>query len=172
MNFCTTRHSSLILCCLDFIFLKAIPALKDKLNNNAANEMVIWKQVKSVSHLQLVSNDVSIQMKKHHFRKHWQNYAKTRINQPARKMNKMVHWTSNKTPWPIVHEQIAKYNMKIKTGKGSSLLKPHQQRFFSLRTEDLSPEARKVWTEIDELKSEEELTTELRKLWYLKNSAK
>src|ERR1044072_5402039 len=113
----TTRHSSMILCYLDFIFLKAIPVLKEKLNN-------IGKQAECFPHLQLVSNDVfisSVQMKKHHFRKLWQNYAKTRFNQSARKMNKMVQWTLKETPCPIVHEQIAKYNMKIKTGKGSSL---------------------------------------------------
>src|ERR1044072_9824316 len=97
MNFCTTRHSSLILCCLDFIFLKAIPALKDKLNNITANGMVILKQSESVSYLQLVSNDVSISS---------------------------IH----------VKKNYAKYNMKIKAGKGSSLLKQHQQRFFSLKT--------------------------------------
>ena len=60
------------------------------------------------------------------------------------------------------HEQIKEINMKMKTGKESTLLVQ----------KNLSPEARKVWTEIDELKSEEKLTTELSKLWYLKNSAK
>ena len=60
------------------------------------------------------------------------------------------------------HERIEEINMKMKTGKESTLLVQ----------KNIPPEARKAWTEIDELKSEEEPTTELRKLWNLKNSAK
>ena len=94
--------------------------------------------------------------------------AKIWLNQPARKLKrcvicpkkiaKMICWTGNNLLWLMCHEQIKEINMKMKTDKGSSLLKQ----------KNLPPEARKVWTEIDELKSEEELTTELRKLWYLK----
>src|ERR1044072_6365634 len=112
----TTRHSSMILCYLDFIFLKAIPVLKEMLNN-------IGKQAECFPHLQLVSNDVfisSVQMKKHHFRRLRQNYAKTWFNQPARKVNKIVHWTSNETACLIVHEQIAKVQHEDQ----------HRQRFF------------------------------------------
>src|ERR1044072_3078718 len=185
-EFHTTRLSSLILCNLVFNSLKVMSVLKENLNKNAADRMVIWKQDKSVSYLQLVSTNISIsttQMKIHinltqddRFRefwdKFWENYAKTWFNQPARKLKKcviwlkkiakMVRWTTNNSLWLMWHEQIKEINMKMKTDKGSSLLEQ----------KNLPPEARKVWTEIDELKSEEELTTELRKLWYLKDSAK
>jgi hypothetical protein len=106
-DFHTTRHSSLILCYLDFIFLKAIPVLKEKLNN-------IGKQAECFPHLQLVSSDAS------------------RVNQPARNpkgsaiwlknITKMVRWTAYNSLWLMCHEQIKELNMKMKTDKGSSLL--------------------------------------------------
>ena len=190
----STRHSSLILCYLDFIFLKAIPALKEKLNNIAANGMVIWKQSESDSHLQLVSSDSSkaliysivistTRMEKQidilqnkHLCKHRQSYAKIWFNQPKRKpkrcvdlpliLNGTVPQAIDESIWNIVHEQTVMLNMKVRAGKIRIELKK------LLEQKNLPSEARKVWTEIDESKSEEELTTELRKLWYLKNSAK
>src|ERR1044072_7902162 len=128
----STRHSSLNLCDLDLNILKVMSILKENLNNNA--------MVKSVSHLQLVSSNTLWLMK----------------------ISKMVRWTGNKSLWLMWHEQIKEINMKMKTGKESTLIVQ----------KNLLPEARKVWTEIDELKSEEEPTTELRILWNLKNSAK
>src|ERR1044072_9489653 len=136
----STRHSSLSLCDLDLNILKVMSILKENLNNNAADGMIIQKQVKSVSYLQLVSSNAL-----------W-----------LKKITKMVRWTAYNSLWLMWHEQIKELNMKMKTDKGSSLLVK----------KNLSPEARKVLTEIDELKSEEKLTTELSNLWYLKNSAK
>ena len=113
----STRHSSLSLCDLDLNILKVMSILKENLNNNAADGMV-----KSVSHLQLVSSNTLWLMK----------------------ISKMVRWTGNNSLWLMWHEQIKEINMKMKTGKESTLLVQ----------KNLPPEARKVWTEIDELKSE------------------
>src|ERR1044072_267495 len=158
----STRHSSLSLCDLDLNILKVMSILKENLNNDAADGMSIQKQVKSVSYLHLVSNIISIstiQMKIHI---NPTQDAKIWLNQPARKLNicvicpkkiaKMICWTGNNLLWLMCHEQIKEANMKMKTGKESTLLVQ----------KNLPPEARKVWTEIDELKSEEEPTTELR----------
>src|ERR1044072_9079412 len=79
-----------------------------------------------------------------------------------RNISKMVRWTGNNSLWLMWHEQIKEINMNMKTGKESTLLVQ----------KNLPPETRKVWTEIDELKSEEEPTIELMILWNLKNSAK
>src|ERR1044072_6159687 len=70
-----------------------------------------------------------------------------------KKITKMVRWTGNNSLWLMWHEQIKEIYMTMKTGKESTLLVQ----------KNLPPEARKVWTEIDELKSEEEPTTELSK---------
>src|ERR1044072_4562875 len=131
-EFHTTRYPSLILCNLVFNSLKVMAVMKENLNNNAADGIIIWKQVESVPHLQLVSSNAF-----------W-----------LKKIAKMVRWTANNSLWLMWHEQIKEINMKMKIGKESTLLVQ----------KNLSPEARKVWTEIDELKSEEKLTTELRKL--------
>src|ERR1044072_6898404 len=136
----STRHSSLSLCDLDLNILKVMSILKENLNNYVVDEMIIQKQVKSVSYLQLVSSNTLWLMK----------------------ISKIVRWTGNNSLWLMWHKQIKEINMKMKTGKESTLLVQ----------KNLPPEARKVWTEIDELKSEEEPTTELRILWNLKNSAK
>ncbi|KAL2921536.1 60S ribosomal protein L13-2 [Bienertia sinuspersici] len=66
-----------------------------------------------------------------HFKKHWQNYVKTWFNQPARKtrrraarQKKAVKIFPRPTAGPlrpVVHGQTAKYNMKLRAGRGFSL---------------------------------------------------
>src|ERR1044072_1051854 len=92
-DFHPTRRPSLISCNLVFNSLKVMSVLKENLNNNAADGMIIWKQVGSVPHLRLVSSDAS------------------RVNQSARKLKgcviwlmkiaKMVRWTANNSLWLI-----------------------------------------------------------------------
>ena len=96
----STRHSSLSLCDLDLNILKVMSILKENLNNNAADGMIIQKQVKSVSYLQLVSSNAL-----------W-----------LKKITKMVCWTAYNSLWLMWHEQIKELNVKMKTDKGSSLL--------------------------------------------------
>src|ERR1044072_1626438 len=113
-EFHPTRHSSLILCNLVFNSLKVMSVLKENLNNNAADGMIIWKHVESFTHLQLVSSDDS------------------RVYQSARKLkrcviwlmkiSKMVRWTANNSLWLMWHEQIKEINMKMKTDTCPSLL--------------------------------------------------
>src|ERR1044072_9629954 len=99
-DFHPTRRPSLISCNLVFNSLKVMSVLKENLNNNAADGMIIWKQVGSVPHLQLVSSNAFWLMK----------------------IAKMVRWTGNNSLWLMWHEQIKEINMKMKTDKGSSLL--------------------------------------------------
>ncbi|CAI9092871.1 OLC1v1028216C1 [Oldenlandia corymbosa var. corymbosa] len=64
-------------------------------------------------------------------RKHWQNYVRTRFNQPARKsrrrnarQKKAVKIFPRPTAGPlrpIVHGQTVKYNMKVRAGRGFTL---------------------------------------------------
>src|ERR1044072_9271093 len=103
----STRHSSLSLCDLNLNILKVMSLLKENLNKNAADGMV-----ESVSHLQLVSSNTL-----------W-----------LKKITKMVRWTGNNSLWLMCHEQIKEINMKMKTGKDSTLLVQ----------KNLPPEARKV----------------------------
>src|ERR1044072_5977644 len=99
-EFHTTRRSRMILCNLVFNSLKVRSILKENLNNNAADGMIIQKHVKSVSYLQLVSSNTLWLMK----------------------IAKMVRWTGNNSLWVMWHEQIKEINMKMKTGKDSTLL--------------------------------------------------
>ena len=72
-EFHKTRHPSLSLCNHLFNSLKMMSVLKENLNNNAADGMIIWKHAGSLTHLQLVSGDDS------------------RFNQSAQKLKKMCN---------------------------------------------------------------------------------
>eukprot|EP00033_Pygsuia_biforma_P000107 GCRY01000134.1.p2 GENE.GCRY01000134.1~~GCRY01000134.1.p2 ORF type:complete len:212 (-),score=47.71 GCRY01000134.1:50-661(-) len=66
-----------------------------------------------------------------HFHKDWQNRVKTWFNQPARKHRRRVNRVKKAVRVaprpvsgllrPVVHAQTAKYNMKIRAGRGFSL---------------------------------------------------
>ena len=69
-------------------------------------------------------------------RKHWQNYVRTRAAQPARKTRNLAG-----------HQKMPAVPLS-RTSDGSFMLSWSRQK-------NLRPEARKAWTEIDELKSED-----------------
>ncbi len=65
-----------------------------------------------------------------HFKKHWQRYVRTWFDQPARKQKRrtrrikkaaMIAPRPAKGPLrPIVHCPTAKYNMRVRAGRGFS----------------------------------------------------
>ena len=119
-----TRRSSLILCNLVFNSLKVMSVLKEKLNNNAADGMIIWKHVESFTHLQLVSSNAF-----------W-----------LKKIAKMVRWTANNSLWLMWHEQIKEINMKMKTGKDSTLLPgPRLMSWKQKRSQQQGWESCDIW---------------------------
>ena len=69
-------------------------------------------------------------------RKHWQNYVRTRAAQPARKTRSLAG-----------HQKMPAVPLS-RTSDGSFKLSWSRQK-------NRRPEARKAWTEIDELKSED-----------------
>ena len=69
-------------------------------------------------------------------RKHWQNYVRTRAAQPARKTRNLAG-----------HQKMPAVPLS-RTSDGSFTLSWSRQK-------NRRPEARKAWTEIDELKSED-----------------
>src|ERR1044072_2267281 len=146
-DFYSTRQHNLLIYNLDFVFSKVLLVLKENFNNIAAKRMVkdLWKQAEcnSVYDASKVFDQnisiLTIRMEKHInilpndlICKHWQNYAKTWLNQPARKprrcttqlvnTNKMVYLTLDKILRDIIHGRSVKYNMKVRLGKGSSEL--------------------------------------------------